>query len=104
MLKVTAIGNVGRMKKVEGRDILNFSVAVNDRYTDKSGNKVETTEWLNCTVFNKAAKIVEQYVKVGDKLFVEGKPRTRKYTDANGTEKYSTEYIIDNFEFLSPKS
>ena len=104
MLKLQAIGNIGQIRSVEGKEILNISIAVNERYTNASGERVETTEWLNCTAFGKAAANLEKYTKVGDKLYIEAKPRTRKYTDKNGVEKYATEYIINNFEFLTPKS
>ena len=104
MLKLQAIGNIGTIRTVEGKEIINISIAVNERYTNSQGERVETTEWLNCTAFNKAAVNLEKYTKVGDKLYIEAKPRTRKYTDKAGVEKYSTEYIINNFEFLTPKS
>ena len=103
MLKLQAIGNVGSLRPVEGKDILNISIAVNERYTNAAGDRVETTEWLNCTAFGKTATILEQYVSVGHKLYIEAKPRTRKYTDKDGIEKYSTEYIINNFEFLTKR-
>jgi single-strand DNA-binding protein len=107
--KVILIGNVGDDVKVHEFDNQNkigrFPLATSESYTAKeSGEKVTQTEWHNIVVRNKVAEIFEKYVKKGDKLYIEGKIKTRKYQDNSGQEKYFTEIIVNDFTFLTPKN
>ena len=101
--RATIIGNVGRDPEVRstqaGQRIANFTVATSEQWRDKaSGEKKERTEWHRITVFNdKLVEIVEQYVRKGDKIYVEGSIETRKWTDNGGTERYTTEIVLRPF-------
>lgn len=106
--KVTLLGNVGQapqFKEFEGGGCVALvSVATNKRgYKDKSGQEVpERTEWHNVVFYNNLAKTVNQYVKKGDKLYIEGELRTRSY-DKDGGTRYVTEVVAYNMEMLTPK-
>ena len=107
--KVILIGNVGDDVKIHEFDNQNkigrFPLATSESYTAKeTGEKVTQTEWHNIVVRNKVAEIFEKYVKKGDKLYVEGKLKTRKWQDQNGQDRYTTEIILNEFTFLTPKS
>lgn len=109
MNKVMLIGNVGREPDVRYYDrdqaVAAFPLATTERgYSLPNGTLVpERTEWHNVVLYRGLAKIVEKYVHKGDKLFVEGKIRSRSYDDKNGVKHYVTEIIADNMEMLSPK-
>lgn len=103
------IGHTGDDVKMHyfegGGSIGRFSIATNDVYTNKTtGQRVESTEWHNIIVRNKAAEICEKYLKKGDKVYVEGRLKTRKWTDDKGIERTSVEIQCTDFTFLSPKS
>lgn len=102
--KVILIGNVGRDPEVRHLDkdvtVANFPLATSESYTAKSGEKVTTTEWHNIVVWRGLAKVVEQYVKKGDKLYIEGRIRTRSWDDKDGNKRYTTEIYTDNMEML----
>lgn len=106
--KVTLIGNVGDAPRVnETKDhlkVANFPLATNEGYKDKNGKEVERTEWHKVVVWNKQAEIVNEYVKKGDPLYVEGKIRTTTWDDKDGNKRYSTEIICENFLFLSSRN
>ena len=101
--RVTLIGNVGadpEMRRTQdGRPIANFRVACSETWRDKnSGEKRESTEWISVVVFNEGlAKVVEQYVHKGSKLYVEGQFKTRKWQDQGGTDRYTTEVVLSAF-------
>lgn len=106
--KVILIGNVGGDVKVHRFDENNLigrlSIATSESFMSKEkGQRVDQTEWHNLVVRNKLAEIFEKYVKKGDKIYVEGKLKTRKYQDQTGQEKYTTEIIVSEFTFLSNK-
>ncbi len=105
--KVILIGNVGQDPEVRHLDkdvaVANFSLATSESYTSKTGEKVTTTEWHNIVVWRGLAKVVEQYVKKGDKLYIEGRIRTRSWDDKDGNKRYTTEIYADNMEMLSPR-
>ena len=87
-----------------GGSIGRFPLATNEVYTNKtSGQRVENTEWHNIVVRNKAAEICEKYLKKGDKVYVEGRLKSRKWTDDKGIERYSVEIQCTDFTFLTPK-
>jgi len=75
-------------------------MATSERYTDKSGQKQEKTEWHNLVVFGKLADIVAKYVKKGDKLYVEGSITTRKWEDKEGNTRYTTEVKVRDLTML----
>jgi single-strand DNA-binding protein len=88
-----------------GGSIGRFPMATNETYTNRTtGEKVSNTEWHNIVVRNKAAEICEKYLNKGDKLYVEGRLKTRKWQDDAGNDRYSTEIQCTEFTFLTPKS
>lgn len=101
--KVILIGNVGKDPEIrrtqDGRPIANLSIATSETWRDKnSGERKEKTEWHRVVVFNEGlCKVIEQYVKKGAKLYIEGALQTRKWTDQAGVEKYSTEVVLQGF-------
>jgi single-strand DNA-binding protein len=101
--KVMLIGNLGKDPEIRntqaGDPIANFSVATSESWKDKqSGEKKEKTEWHNVVVFNPSlAKICGDYLKKGSKVYVEGAMKTRKWTDKDGNDRYSTEVVLDRF-------
>lgn len=101
--KVILVGNLGRDPEIRsmpnGDRIANFSLATSETWRDKSsGERKEKTEWHRVSVFNdNIVKVVENYVKKGSTVYVEGSLQTRKWTDKDGVEKYTTEVIIGRF-------
>lgn len=101
--KVILVGNVGKDPEIrrtqDGRGIANFSLATSDSWRDKTtGERKEKTEWHRVVVFNdNLCKVVEQYVRKGSKLYIEGQLQTRKWTDQAGIEKYSTEVVLQGY-------
>lgn len=108
MQKFIAIGNVGQdpeVKLVGESKVANFSLATTERgFTKRDGTKVEDkTDWHNIVAWRGLADIIEKYVKKGDKIYVEGKVKTRSYDDKDGNKRYVTEIFADNIEMLSSK-
>ena len=105
--KVMLIGHTGddvKMHYFENKNCIGrFPLATDETYTNKSGEKITNTEWHNITVFNKAAEICEKYLKKGDKIYIEGRIRSRKWQDDQGIERYSTEIQCKDFTFLNSK-
>ena len=106
--KVMLIGHTGDEVKMHyfegGGSIGRFPLATNETYTNKTtGEKVSNTEWHNIVVRNKAAEICEKYLKKGASVYVEGKIKTRKWQAEDGTDRYSTEIVVDEFTFLTTK-
>jgi single-strand DNA-binding protein len=101
--KVILVGNLGRDPEIrrtqDGRPIANLSVATSESWRDKNtGERKEKTEWHRVVIFNEGlCKVVEQYLKKGSKVYLEGQLQTRKYTDKDGVEKYSTEVVLQGF-------
>ena len=101
--KVILVGNLGKDPEVrhtqDGRPIVNLSVATSENWRDKqTGERKERTEWHRVVIFNEnLAKIAEQYLKKGAKVYLEGQLQTRKYTDKDGVEKYSTEVVLQQY-------
>ncbi len=84
-----------------GDAVTNITLAVDESYKDKStGNKVDKCEWVNVTFYRKLAEIVNEYLKKGSLIYVSGKIQTRKYTDKNGIERYTTEIIANDMKML----
>lgn len=101
--KVILVGNVGQDPEIrstnDGREIANFSLATSESWKDKNtGEKKDKTEWHRVSVFSQGlVGIVKNYVKKGTKLYIEGSLQTRKWTDNQGIEKYTTEITLQNF-------
>lgn len=107
--KVTLLGNVGKDPEVRkldsGISVATFSIATTERgYKLQNGTDVpERTEWHNIVLWRGLADIAEKYVKKGDKIYIEGKIKTRSYDDKNGVKRYVTEIFADNMEMLGTK-
>src|SRR6201992_1157275 len=101
--KVILVGNLGKDPEVRrmtsGEPVVNLSVATSETWRDKaSGEKKEKTEWHRVLIFNEnLAKVADQYLRKGAKVYLEGALQTRKWTDKDGAEKYSTEIVLQNF-------
>ena len=101
--KVILIANVGADPEIrrtqDGRPIANLRVATSETWRDKNtGERKEKTEWHRVVIFNEGlCKVVEQYVKKGSKVYIEGALQTRKWTDQSGQERYSTEIVLQGF-------
>ena len=107
--KVIIVGNLGRDPEVryttDNNAIANVSIATTDRYKDKTtGEQKEITEWHRVVFFNRLGEIAAEYLKKGSQVYIEGKLRTRKWTDNNGVEKYSTEIIADQLQMLGGRA
>lgn len=101
--KATLIGNLGRDPEIrttnEGKEIASFTVATSDVWKDRAtGEKRERTEWHRVVVFNEGlVGVIKNYLQKGSKVFIEGSLQTRKWTDPNGVEKYTTEVVLQNY-------
>ena len=101
--KVILIGNLGRDPEVRnfqnGGKVCNLRIATSETWKDKqSGERKERTEWHSVAIFNEGlVRVVEQYLKKGSKVYVEGQLETRKWTDQSGAEKYTTEVVLRGF-------
>lgn len=97
--KVILIGNLGQDPEQRampnGNAVVNLSVATDESYKDKQGQKVEKTEWHRVVMFGKIAEIAGQYLRKGSKAYIEGKLQTRKWTNKEGQDVYTTEVVVD---------
>ncbi|HPW66524.1 MAG TPA: single-stranded DNA-binding protein [Salinivirgaceae bacterium] len=101
--KVILLGRVGKdpdIRHFETNSVANFSLATNERYRDRTGTLQERTDWHNIVVGGRLAKVVEDYVKKGTQLMIEGKIRTRKY-ESQGQDRYITEIITERLVLLA---
>jgi len=103
--KVILIGNLGKDPEIRhlesGVSVANFSIATSEVYKDrKTGEKVSQTEWHNIVLWRGLAEVAEKYLKKGDKIYIEGKLRTRSWQDQDGNNRYTTEVIADNLTML----
>lgn len=105
--KFIGIGNLGRDPEMrfmpDGKAVCNFSIAISEKYKDKSGEAKEVTEWVNVALFGKLAEISGEYLKKGSKVYIEGKMKTEKYSK-DGVDRYTTKIIGEKMEMLSGKS
>lgn len=100
------IGNVGKIETrylTRGDAVVNLSLACNESYKDKNGDKQEKVEWVNVTIYGKLAEIAGKYVEKGKQLYISGRISTRKYTDKNGIDRYTTEIIATDMKMLGSK-
>lgn len=108
--KVILVGNVGRdpeVRYLEGNSqngqnakVATFTLATTERYRDRNGEQRESTEWHNIVAWRQSADVAEKFVKKGTQLYIEGKLRTRSYTDPTGNKKYTTEIVVDSLQLL----
>ncbi|HOG19720.1 MAG TPA: single-stranded DNA-binding protein [Salinivirgaceae bacterium] len=101
--KVILLGRAGKdpdIRHFETNSVANFSLATNERYRDRTGTLQERTDWHNIVVGGRLAKVVEDYVKKGTQLLIEGKIRTRKY-ESQGQDRYITEIITERLVLLA---
>ena len=109
--KVMLIGNVGRDPEVryldggaaaggQGTKVATFTLATSERYRDRNGELRENTEWHNIVAWRNSADIAEKYIHKGSQIYVEGKLRTRSWTDQAGVKKYQTEIAVDTLQLL----
>jgi single-strand DNA-binding protein len=105
--KVILVGNVGKDPEVKHLDsetaVASFPLATSENYTNKNGEKVETTEWHNIVCWRRLATVAENYVKKGSQLYIEGKIRTRTYDGQDGTKRYFTEIYALTMQLLGRK-
>jgi single-strand DNA-binding protein len=107
--KVILVGNLGADPESRylpsGDAVANIRLATTDRYKDKtSGEMKEMTEWHRVSFFGRLAEIVNEYLKKGSSVYIEGRIRTRKYTDQAGVEKYATEIVADQMQMLGGRA
>ena len=111
--KVMLIGNVGRdpeVRYLEGNQanganakVATFTLATSERFRDRNGETRETTEWHNIVAWRNSADLAEKFIRKGTQVYIEGKLRTRSYTDASGNKKYTTEVVVDNIQLLGKR-
>lgn len=105
--KVILIGNLGKDPETRymsnGDAVTNITLATTDTWKDKNGEKQEKTEWVNVVFYKKLAEIVSQYLNKGSQIYVEGRLETRKWTDKNGIDRYTTQVIASEMRMLGSK-
>jgi single-strand DNA-binding protein len=105
--KVILIGNLSRDPETRyttgGDAVTNLRIATTETWKDKSGEKQEKTEWHTVVLFGRQAEIAGEYLKKGRSVYIEGRLQTRKYTDKEGVEKYSTEIVGDRMQLLGSR-
>jgi len=105
-----AIGYMGadpelRYLPTDGSAVVTISIGTTERWTDKNtGQLQERTEWHRCVAFKRRAEVIGEYARKGSEVFVEGRARTRKWTDDKGVDRWTTEYVLDNFQFLGKRT
>ncbi len=107
--KAIILGNVGNDPEVKymssGDAVANFTVATSEKWKDKNtGQMQEKTEWHRVTAYRKLAEIIQQYVKKGSKIYIEGKLQTRKWQDQSGADRYTTEIVASEMQMLDARS
>ena len=105
--RVILIGNLGKDPEIRslegGVKVANFSLATTETYKGKNGEKVDSTEWHNIVLWRGLAEVAESYLKKGNSVYIEGKIRTRDWTDKDGNKRYTTEIVADNMVMLGSK-
>lgn len=103
--KVTLIGNLGADPEIKqtnnGQHVANLRIATSETYTDRNGQRQENTEWHNVSAFGKTAEICGQYLSKGRSVYVEGRIKTREYTDRDGNNRKATEIVANQVLFLN---
>lgn len=102
--RVILVGNLGKdpeIRHIEGGvTVARFPIATSETYKDRSGNKVERTEWHNIVAWRGLAEVAEKYLKKGQSVYIEGKIRSNNYQDKDGIQRYSIEIVADNMTML----
>lgn len=93
VILVETVGKDPEIRNTQNNKVATFSLATNESYKDKNGEKKTVSEWHNIVIWGKLADIVEKYVKKGNHLYIEGKLSTRSWEDQNGVKRYTTEVI-----------
>ena len=104
--KVILVGNLGDDPDVRETDsgiVCNISVATSESWKDRDGNRQERTEWHRVVAFGKLAEIMDEYLRKGAKVYIEGKIRTEKWTDKDGVDRYATKVYADNMQMLDSR-
>jgi len=105
--KVILVGNLGQDPEVRytqaGTAVASFSLATSERWKDKEGNQQEKTEWHRITAWSRLGEICGEYLSKGQQVYVEGKLETRKWQDKDGSDRYTTEVIIQVMKMLGAK-
>jgi single-strand DNA-binding protein len=105
--KVILVGNLGKDPEVRHLEnnvsVASFTLATSESYKDKTGQRVEKTEWHNISMWRNLAEVAEKYLKKGQLVYLEGKLRTRSYQDKEGQQRYITEIIADTMTMLGPR-
>ena len=112
--KVMLIGNVGRDPNVrylegnnpgagQGRKVATFTLATSERYRDRSGETRENTEWHNIVAWRNSADVAEKFIRKGTQVYIEGKLRTRSWTDQGGNKRFTTEVAVDSLQLLGKR-
>ncbi len=106
--KVILVGNLGRDPEVRyapsGKAFAHLNLATSESYKDRDGNKQTKVEWHRVALFDKTAEIAGKYLRKGGKVYIEGRLQTRKWTDNNGVDRYTTEVLADRMEMLGGNS
>ena len=106
--KVQLIGNLGQNPEVKelngGKKVVKFSLATNETYKNKAGEKVTDTQWHNLVAWGRNAEVIEKYLKKGSEVAIEGKLLNRNYTDKEGVKRYVTEIQISELLMLGSKN
>ena len=106
--RVILVGNLGKDPEIRhtegGVAVARFPVATSETYKDKTGNKVERTEWHNIVAWRGLAEVAEKYMKKGQSVYIEGKIRSNNYQDKEGIQRYSIEIVADNMTMLGGRA
>lgn len=106
--KVILVGNLGKNPEMRytqgGAAVANMTLATTERYTDKSGQKQEQTEWHRVVAFGKLAEICGQYLTKGRQIYIEGRIQTRQWQDQQGQKRYTTEIVANNMQMLGGRT
>ena len=102
--KVILLGHLGRDPEIrympEGTAVANMTIATSESYKDRDGNRQECTEWHRVALFARTAEVAGEYLRKGSQAYIEGRIRTRKWTDKDGQERYSTEIVGDRLQLI----
>lgn len=106
--KVLLVGNLGADPETtytqgNGTPVARMRLAVSETWRDQEGQRQERTEWVNLVAWRQKAELVGQYLKKGSKIYVEGKLQTRSWDDRDGQKRYTTEVVVDEFQFLDQR-
>lgn len=111
--KVMLIGNVGKDPEVRYLDsasgsanatkVATFTLATTERFRDRNNELRENTEWHNIVAWRNSAEVAEKFIRKGTQLYIEGKLRTRQWTDQTGAKRYTTEVVVDNMQLLGKR-